>query len=100
MNEFNRLPENSKIIEDYSIQKIFFGYQIEHDEFRQVLCGESALDGVFNLRVFWINKEKGLAFGIADNEEEKRLDWYLIGSDKNWCEFSKEFAIRFKGDNT
>jgi len=99
-NEFNIMPELSRLIDDYKTQKIFFSYQIEKTEVRQIINGNSVLDDVFDMKIFWIKRDIGLGFGLVANDALEKTEWYQIGSELEWSAFKTTFSSTFLADNT
>lgn len=100
MSDFNKLPADAVIISSYDDIAGFFIHCME-EESRQVMYDEKVITGgLFSLRIFWVNKEKGLGYGIANNWKEKSIDWYRFGSDDAWLTFKRGFAAQFSGDNS
>lgn len=100
MHEYNTMPEDLKIIENYKEYQDFFSYCIESQESRNPRYSEEFIDGHFKLIIFWIKKEKGLGFGIAQDWKNKKIIFYKFGSEEKWNTFNINFASQFKGDNS
>ena len=101
MNKFNQMPENSvDITENYNAQRYFHTYCFESTESRQPAYSEKQTDGMFPLRIYWIDKSQNLGFGIADDWKEKTIRWFLIGSQEAWKNFHQKRASQFAGDNS
>lgn len=100
MSNYNKLPADAVIISVYDDIAKFFIHCTE-EESRSVMYNENVItEGLYSLRIFWVNKEKGLGYGIADNWKEKSIVWYRFGSDDAWLTFNRGFAAQFRGDNS
>lgn len=102
MHEYNSMPNYAKEIsytsKDFSD---FFTFQIEKEEYRQVIySAKNFINIYFDLRIFWINKNRGLGYGFLNNREENIVTAYRFGSDEEWLKFKVEFALQFAGDNS
>ena len=41
----------------------------------------------FNLKIFWLDKNNNLGFGIADDWKTNSIQWYKIGDENVWSAF-------------
>lgn len=48
--------------------------------------------GVFSLNIFWIDKENGVGYGVADDWKNNTVQWYKFGSDESWLKFRNRVA--------
>lgn len=100
MDSYNELPKDAKELKTYDEIRQFFAWHIRRQEFREPLLGQSILDESYDLRIFWVNKEQGLGFGIASNQNLKKIVWYKFGKDALWSQLNEEYKSKFKHDNT
>jgi hypothetical protein len=98
------MPEHAiDITNIYEAQLDFFSYCFKEskDEFRQVdYDPNDYLKGAFSMRLFWIDEESGLGYGIANDWKLKQIKIFRFGSDEQWARFKCGFAAQFVGDNS
>jgi hypothetical protein len=100
MNEYNMMPKDAVKVSSYEDLQDFFTY-CHTEESRQPQYDENNfMAGSFDLRVFWIDKDLNLGFGVAADWKAKETNWYRFGSDENWIKFKCGFASQFAGDNS
>lgn len=88
-HEYNTLPPYAEVIEKYDDFQGFFTYQFEELEYRQPEYENGA---IYDLKIFWINKDNGLGYGIAQDWKNKKIINYKFGSQQSWREFIDFFA--------
>ena len=82
--DYNKMPEpavrltDEKLINQiYDAMIDFFTFCILEHESRQVFYEKDNIySGTFNIRIFWINKEKGLGYGIAEDWKAGKIQVY------------------------
>ncbi|MCM1222850.1 MAG: hypothetical protein NC548_51170 [Lachnospiraceae bacterium] len=102
MHEYNSMPDNAKEI-SYTSESFddFFTFQIEKIEHRQVIYPDRNFSNShLDLKIFWIDKNRGLGYGFLNNRKENIITAYRFGSDEEWHKFKVEFALQFAGDNS
>lgn len=99
MSEYNKMPENAIIIENYEEIIEFFTYCMD-EETRQPSYTDKTANGYFNLKIWWVKKELGLGFGIANHWKQKKIVWYRFGKEEAWNKFINGFGALFSGDNS
>lgn len=102
MHKFNNMPDNSVEISYTSgYFDDFFTFQIEEEEYRQVLYPVGDFkNNHLDLSIFWINKNRGLGYGFLNHRKENVVIPYRFGSDEEWHNFKIKFALQFSGDNS
>ena len=106
--DYNKMPEpavrltDEKLINQiYDAMIDFFTFCILEHESRQVFYEKDNIySGTFNIRIFWINKEKGLGYGIAADWKAGKIQVYRFGTAENWQIFKNGFAAQMRGDNS
>lgn len=102
MHEYNSMPDYAEEI-SYTSKDFddFFTFQIEKEEYRQVIFSTNGFTGNYlDLMIFWINKNQGLGYGFMNNRQENTVISYRFGSDEEWHNFKVKFALQFAGDNS
>ena len=105
---YNKMPEpavrltDEKLINQiYDMMTDFFTFCILEHESRQVFYEKDNIySGTFKIRIFWINKEKGLGYGIAEDWKAGKIQVYRFGTAENWQTFKNSFAAQMRGDNS
>lgn len=108
MANYNEMPEPAIRITDksmigrlYDTMQDFFTYCWEETESRQPFYEKDNIySGTFNLRIFWIRKEKGLGYGIAQDYKTKTIEIYRFGTAENWQILRNEFCAVMRHDNS
>lgn len=106
--EYNEMPEAAVKLTDksrlsmlYGEMQDFFTYCTTEVESRQVFKEKGNIRSkMIKLKIFWINKDKGLGYGIAQDWYEKKIEIYRFGSNENWRLFRNGFAAAMSGDNS
>lgn len=108
MATYNEMPEpairltgTKEISRLYDAMQDFFTYCWQEVESRQVFYEKDNIySGTFNLRIFWIDKEKELGYGIAQDCKEQAIQIYRFGTAENWQMLRNAFAATMRGDNS
>lgn len=106
--DYNKMPEPAVRLTDEKTDKSnlrcddrLFTFCILEHESRQVFYEKDNIySGTFNIRIFWINKEKGLGYGIAEDWKAGKIQVYRFGTAENWQIFKNGFAAQMRGDNS
>jgi hypothetical protein len=99
MVEYNEMPKNAMLINNYEDWQDYFTF-CKTTESRQPFYNDNFMEGSFNLMVYWITKEMGLGYGIAKDWKKKIIKFYKFGSEENWNKFKNDFASQFRNDNS
>jgi hypothetical protein len=102
--KYNSMPEHSiEITDNYEEQLHFFTYCFKEskDNSRQPNYNPNNwLEGSYDMRLFWINEEKELGYGIAKDWKNNKIRWYKFGNAEAWNDFNGGFAAQFSRDNS
>jgi hypothetical protein len=100
MNEYNSMPENAAEISKYDDLQRFFMYCLTEESREPNYDKNNFMLGSFKLKIFWVNKDRCLGFGIADDWKASEIKWYRFGSEENWRTFERGFGAQFSRDNS
>lgn len=100
MVEYNSYPKDIRKIDFYSPEENmdFFTYCWESEESRQAYIKDTITEVHEKLKIIWI--KKSLNLGYAFGLKHDRINYYKIGTPKNWESFKTSFASQFYGDNS
>lgn len=100
LNDYNKYPDHMQEMTEESWND-FFTYSITEIESRQAYKS-SIYEQHEDLRIFWVNKAKGLGMCIGRRYENHKpiITHYRVGAAEIWKTFKNGFAAQFKGDNS
>lgn len=98
LTEYNSRPKDMAIMTTDDWDK-FFSYCIEKEEYRQTY-EKTIFDTMVPMRIYWVNREKNLGFAIAKPKYDADPEFYRIGTNEQWKQFTTGFAAQFAGDNS
>lgn len=90
--ENSLLPEGA-VRMNYSDAQRFLMTEIESVENRQVYFGNDMESIVYNLRIFWVDRDTSLGYGIADDLRTKRIVLYRFGKRHNWFLYKNKHRL-------
>lgn len=102
MSKFNQFPNNFKDISNAEFTRIFYHYQKEEPEYRQMIDRENRK--IIAAWLFTIRgtrneyPEDGLGVALYRGGDETKFAIY--GSEDDWKQFTQKFASQFAGDNS
>ncbi len=100
MQEHNHMPKDGILITKYEDWQDYFTFA-KTEEFRQPFYNPATFnDGLFCLNIYWINKDLGLGYGVANDWKAGEVKFYKFGTIENWHKFRIAFAAKFAGDKS